>query len=202
MILLEVLRRSQELGFLGPLPVEHQLAHAEGFLELLPMTGSVLDLGSGGGLPGLVIVDRRPGLRVTLLDANERRTTFLRWATRKLGQQVEILNGRAEVLAHRPELRHRFDVVVARSFGPPPVTAELGGAFLVTQGRLVVSEPPGEREQEWSGDGLHQLGLDEGRTVSTPSGRFRELRAVGPYPEGLPRDERTIRRRPWGERST
>ena len=69
-----VLERSRELGFLGPGDVAAHVEHAAGFVEVLESvaTGAkVLDLGSGGGLPGLVVAVHRPDLSLTLLDANE-----------------------------------------------------------------------------------------------------------------------------------
>src|SRR5690606_17498567 len=59
--LLAVLGRSQELGFLGPGPVDGQLRHAEGFAAHVPEAGHVVDLGSGGGIPGLVVASMLPG---------------------------------------------------------------------------------------------------------------------------------------------
>src|SRR3546814_11428625 len=68
--LVSVLERSRRLGFLGPGPVEDHVRHAQGFLDALEgVTGRVVDLGSGGGVPGLVLVVGRPERSVELLDA-------------------------------------------------------------------------------------------------------------------------------------
>ena len=150
----DVLLRSRELGFLGPGDVEAHIRNADVFLEALssraggatasgsapdaPAAGDVgppssspgparlLDLGSGGGVPGLVIAAARDDLQIVLLDAAERRTAFLEQAVAELGigSRVTVVRGRAEELGRDPELRRRFDVVTARSFGPPAVTAE------------------------------------------------------------------------------
>ena len=72
--LLAVLERSRELGFLGPGPVRPHVLHARSYLHLLDGTRPlrVLDLGSGGGVPGLVLAHERLDLEVTLLDVTEK----------------------------------------------------------------------------------------------------------------------------------
>src|SRR3546814_7282522 len=94
--LVSVLERSRRLGFLGPGPVEDHVRHAQGFLDALEgVTGSVVDLGSGGGVPGLVLVVERPELSVVLLDAMAKRCAFLREAVEALGadERVEVVEG-------------------------------------------------------------------------------------------------------------
>ncbi|MEI2650593.1 MAG: RsmG family class I SAM-dependent methyltransferase [Microthrixaceae bacterium] len=174
-----VLERSRELGFLGPGDVAAHVEHAAGFVEVLESvaTGAkVLDLGSGGGLPGLVVAVHRPDLSLTLLDANERRVAFLRDAVRQLdlGASVSVVGGRAETLARDPQLREQFDVAVARSFGNPAVTAECVAAFLRLDARLFVSEPKGS-EDRWPAEGLAVLGLVPGRTHDFTTATIREL---------------------------
>src|ERR1700742_5063316 len=79
--LLRVLERSQQMGFLGPGDVAFHVEHAMAFAEVLgPDAERVLDLGTGGGIPGLVLLARQPGLTMTLLDANTRRCDFVRSA--------------------------------------------------------------------------------------------------------------------------
>src|SRR5690606_17211507 len=131
--------------------------------------GRVLDLGSGGGVPGLVLAVRRPDLDVVLLDAMSRRCTFLEAAAAELGLagRVRVVCERAEVAARDPELRGTFDVVVARSFAAPPVTAECAAGFLRVGGRLLVSEPPDHTgEERWPAAPLDELGLTVGRRWS------------------------------------
>jgi 16S rRNA (guanine527-N7)-methyltransferase len=119
----------------------------------------VLDLGSGGGLPGLVLATYRPELELTLLEARQRACRFLREAVTALGLAgVAVVEARAEDAARRPDLRESFDAVVARSFGPPAVTAECAVGFLRPGGRLVVSEPP-DRVDRWSVTDLEELGF-------------------------------------------
>ncbi|MCI4354384.1 MAG: class I SAM-dependent methyltransferase, partial [Thermoplasmata archaeon] len=143
--LLTVLERARALGFLGPGPVERQVTHAEDLAALIgPFAGSFLDLGSGGGIPGLVLAQRWPTARGTLLDAHGKRCSFLREALGDLSLEprIGVVCGRAERLARDAALRGGFELVVARSFGAPAVTAECAVGFLLSGGRLVVTEPP------------------------------------------------------------
>lgn len=167
--LLEILRRAQDLGMFGPGAVEGQLAHAEAFVELALADADeppwpFLDLGSGGGLPGLVLA-QRPGAEGTLLDAQQRRAEFLTEAVAALtlAGRIVVVAGRAEDIARDPKHRGRYGLVTARSFGPPAVTAECAVGFLRAGGRLAVSEPPGGAPTRWSAPALETLGLSPPR---------------------------------------
>lgn len=197
-MLLELLRRSRELGFLGPGEVEDHVEHAQAFLGLLSSEDRVLDLGAGGGVPGLVIAAYRPDIFLTLLDANERRVAFLRTAIRSLGSgEVTVVRGRAEELAHRADLRERFDVVVARSFGAPAVTAECAVGFLAPTGRVLVSEPPDVDADRWPAEGLRRVDLAPGPRHDGPAATVQELRRIGGSISGFPRSSGTPARRPF-----
>jgi 16S rRNA (guanine527-N7)-methyltransferase len=183
-----ILTESRAEGFLGPGELEPQIEHALGFAAAAALVPEVaLDLGAGGGLPGLVLAWRWPDTRLVLLDASARRTRFLTRAVERLGlhQQVSVVRGRAEERAHGPE-RGSFDVVTARGFGPPAVTAECGAGFLRPGGRLIVSEPPesGDLPSRWPSEPLEELGL---RAQPTDDPRYRVLRRIGPFPADRPR---------------
>jgi 16S rRNA (guanine527-N7)-methyltransferase len=154
---------AQRRGFVGPGPASRQIDHAVDLAALLgPGAPRILDLGSGGGLPGLVLLDAFPDSEVVLLDAHQRRCAFLREAIVVLGveSRCSVVEGRAESLAHEPGLRGGFDLVVARAFGPPATTAECAVGFLSVGASLVVSEPPDEAiTTRWPDDGLALLGL-------------------------------------------
>ena len=147
--LVDVLRRSQQLGFLGARPIEQVIEHARSFvtaLEELDVTGPVLDLGSGGGVPGLVIAHDQPTWNVILLDRRRTRTDFLARMVRRLGWQdrVDVRTGDAGIV-DGPE----FDAVVARGFGPPVHTLTTALGWVRQDGYVVISEPPtGDR---WAG---------------------------------------------------
>lgn len=185
--LLDVLERARRLGVLGPGPVDEHVAHAAGFVEALTglAAGSmVIDLGSGGGIPGLVIAERRPDLEVVLLDSLERRVALLEEAILRLGwsDRVRTLLARAEEAARSPQWRASADAVTARSFGPPATTAECAAPLLRVGGLLVVSEPP-DRSDRWPADGLEPLGLVPDRPGST----VRVCRQLRTCPEQFPR---------------
>lgn len=172
------LERAVSLGFLGPMDLEDQIDHALGFVLTVEQdrpdgVDHILDLGSGGGLPGLVLAACWPAAQLTLLDSGQRRTEFLaREATRLPGdRRVRVVRGRAEELGHDTQFRERFDLVTARSFGPPAVTAECGGPLLSPGGRLVVSESPANDDSRWGDHVLAELGLSKGPAVRV-EGRF------------------------------
>lgn len=121
----------------------------------------IVDLGSGGGVPGLVLAEELPSSRWVLIDSNQRRTAFLRSAVAALdlGERVTVWEGRAEDAGRDPSLRAGHDLVVARGFGPPAVTAECAAPLLRVGGCLVVSEPPGSDGSRWPADGVSALGL-------------------------------------------
>ena len=167
-LLFRLLERSRTLGFLGPAAIQEQVEHARGLVVGVGDDERVLDLGSGGGLPGLVIALDRPLetersiATVVLLDGMSRRTAFLQEAANEindLGGNVEVVTARAEEAGRDAALRGTFDAVLVRSFGPPAVVAECGAPFLREGGRLIVSEPPGGRPDRWPADGLRELGL-------------------------------------------
>jgi 16S rRNA (guanine527-N7)-methyltransferase len=188
--LTRILGRSRELGFLGDGPLDVHVTNGLAFLDDIPESAAVLDLGSGGGVPGLVVAVCRPDLTILLVDGAVRRTRFLTEAVDELGidGRVRVALGRAEELARAPEWRHTFDVVTARSFGPPAVTAECAVGFLKGPGSLLlVSEPPMGSAGRWPADGLGSLGLVPGRRRSVEGATIQRLDAVTACSERYPR---------------
>jgi 16S rRNA (guanine527-N7)-methyltransferase len=190
------LARSFELGFLGTMPIEDQIDHALGFVVIVEslVAGSpesVVDLGTGGGVPGLVLASCWPAAQVVLLDASERRTVFLRETVESwpAAAGVEVVRGRAEDFGRSAERRQRFQVVTSRSFGTTALTAECGAALLRTGGWMVVSEPPQVRsEDRWPTDGLSLVGMEsiESRRVCDRFG-YRVLSKVTGIADRFPR---------------
>ena len=144
-----------------------------------------------------MLATARPEVELTLLEARQRACRFLREAVADLGlAKVTVVEARAEEAARRPDLREAFDAVVARSFGPPAVTAECAVGFLRPGGRLVVSEPPGEEQgpgagTRWPGEGLDELGLGDPVSGGGPAGSFvvlEKLRTEDRWPRrvGIP----------------
>jgi 16S rRNA (guanine527-N7)-methyltransferase len=128
-----------------------------------------------------------------LLDAGDRRATFLTDAieTLDLGDRVQIVQMAAEEAGRDHRWRARFDLVVARGFGPPAVVAECAAPFLRQGGRLVVSEPPAAEPSRWPREALAELGLADlgGTTV-------RILLQERVAPEEVPRRAGVPARRP------
>lgn len=147
------------------------------------------DLGSGGGIPALLLAVRFPGTNWVLCEAAARRSAFLRRAVTRLGleDRVEVREERAEVTGRDPAVRGRLDLVVARSFGRPAVVAECAAPLLRIGGRLVVSEPPGGRGERWPSEGLALLGLRPRPAATAPAGTFQVLEQSGPCSARFPR---------------
>ena len=115
--------------------------------EVLPQGPQrLLDIGSGGGFPGLVVAIVRPELEVHLLDATAKKTGFLASAAGELGVEVEVHTGRAEELAREDGLRGSFDVVTARAVAPLGRLAGWAVPFLRRGGLLYAVK--GERWSE------------------------------------------------------
>jgi 16S rRNA (guanine527-N7)-methyltransferase len=158
-LLIEVLRESHRFGALGETP-EVAIQHSERFLAALGAASSVLDLGSGGGIPGLVLAVRRPDLRLALLDRRSARTDLLSRLVHRLGvhDRVTVLAGEAAAFGRQPQYRGAFDAVVCRSFGTPALTTRMAGPFLPDGGLLVVSEPP-DSPARWMVDQVSRDGF-------------------------------------------
>ena len=174
------------MGFLGPGPIEDHVSHAGAFLDaLIDVTGRVVDLGSGGGVPGLVVAVRRPDLEVVLVDSMAKRCRFLEEAVAALRLGAVVVEGRAEVVGHGP-MRGSAAAVTARSFGSPPVTAECAAPLLRTGGLLIVSEPPDTSLDRWPAEPLVALGLTPRHRTSTAPA-VRVLEQTAPCPSRFPR---------------
>jgi 16S rRNA (guanine527-N7)-methyltransferase len=191
-----VLARAQARGAIGAGPVEDAVAHALDFFAGLGRieAAAVVDLGSGGGLPGLPLALAYPRTTWWLVDAWAARVDALRdaIATLGLGARVEAVHARAEDLG-RGALRGRADVVVARGFGDPALTAEYGAPLLRSGGRLVVSVA--QADDRWPAR-VESLGLEQSSEWSTSRGAFRAYRLVAPVGERFPRRPAAQRRRP------
>jgi 16S rRNA (guanine527-N7)-methyltransferase len=178
---------AQSRGFISQgQDLDSLMAHARGFAAPLAGATRIVDLGTGGGVPGLVVAAACPAASMVLLDARVSRTDWLRRVVGRLrwGDRVRVVDGRAEELAHQPAWRGSQDGVVARGFAPPVVTAEVAAGFLRVGGRLVVSEPPTPDPARWPDDALRSLGL---RRCPSPDPAYALLEQVRPAPVEIPR---------------
>lgn len=179
-------------GFLGPRPLEDQVEHARGFAAAtVPPSGLACDLGTGGGLPGLVLaVDVWPESRWVLIEAMAKRAEFLALAVDELaiGDRVTVVHGRTEHIGRvGGSLRRSCTLVTARSFGAPEVTAEAAAPLLAPGGTLVVSEPPGSQGERWPAAGLARVGLIPYRVIRTDRAGYMVLTQAWSCPPEHPR---------------
>lgn len=165
--LIDTLRDAQRVGFFGDGDVRAAADHARAFVDAVaPLAAGarLVDLGSGGGLPGLVLADALPDVRIVLLDRRQKRTDFLERAVRRLGwTHVTVMTADAARLvdAVRDRDEEPFDAVTARGFGPPEWTLRTATSLCRRDGCVVISEPPsGDR---WAPELLRELGLTSER---------------------------------------
>ena len=124
----------------------------------------------------------------TLVDAHQRRCQFLGETLPRLGldTRVQICCQRAEDLGHEPRWRSAADLVVARGFARPAVTAECAAPLLHPGGCLVVAEPPGGSPGRWPAAGLDLLGLEATMERREPVS-LQRLDLVRTCPDRYPR---------------
>jgi 16S rRNA (guanine527-N7)-methyltransferase len=201
--LLAQLERAWEHGALGPGPVAAHLAHARGFgvvaHELVGgVPGRAVDLGTGGGVPGLVLAVDWPECHWLFVDASGRRTADLLLAVQELGLagRVTMRTARAEDVAHEPELREAADLVTARSFAAPAITAEIAAGLVAPGGWVIVSEPPGSDPDRWPEPELARFGFGPAEVQVVGSGTYATLPKRGAAPAELPRPTRRLVKRP------
>ena len=147
--------------------------------------GPVIDVGSGGGAPGIPLAASLPEREVTLLEANGRKCEFLR---SHAPANVTVVWGRAEDQEHE-----RFGVALAKALAPPPVAAEWclplvheGGAVILFVGPTADAEQVGRAAKRLAAE-----------LVESPPG-FLVLEKRGPTPPGFPRRPGLARKRPLG----
>lgn len=103
---------------------------------------NLVDVGSGAGLPGLILAIACPGWKLTLLESMNKRCVFLEHAISATGlSNVQVVRGRAENFGQNPGFREIFDVAVARAVAEMRVLAEfclplvrVGGLFIAAKG--------------------------------------------------------------------
>jgi 16S rRNA G527 N7-methylase RsmG len=169
--LLEALSVIRQRGAIGEASLAAAVQRSDAFVVSVPVSArTLIDLGSGGGLPGLVLAWRRPELAVTLVERRHTRADMLTRATRALGLDDRCHVRAADVRSIIGEVQRvgtRWDAVTARSFGPPATTLEFASALCVDGGTIVIGEPPKPNPERWPTALLSRLevtdmGYDQG----------------------------------------
>lgn len=192
-------------------PAEGWLKHVFDSLTLLPLLAeaqaagdrlSIGDVGSGGGVPALVLAVARPDADITLLEATGRKCDFLRTAADELGlTNVTVINDRSERVGAFPDgqLRDRFDVVTARALGRIAVASELCVPLARERGLiLLIKGQAADEELEEAKQALHELHTVHAGTVDTPTGRIVVLEKSRRTPKKYPRRDGEPKRAPIG----
>jgi len=149
------------LHFMDSLTVASELPSME-------RSRSLLDIGTGAGFPGLPLRIAYPHLRVSLLEATGKKTDFLRHLLVTLGlDDVVVLQGRAEQLAHKEPLRESFDVTTARAVAPLSILVELALPFTIVNGRFIAMKK-GDIHGEVAAAGPAIATLGGGNTMVQP----------------------------------
>ncbi len=180
--------------YLGPgNPADH-LEHALAFAEVVVAAigqppERFADLGTGGGVPGLVLAGTWEASAAVLIESSRRRCSALERAVLELGMatRVTVAEGRAEGRAHEASLRERFEAVTARGFARPAPTAEIATGFVAVGGVVVVSDPPEPDPNRWPEAELESLGLGPAVGREARGLHFSVMRKVGPAPPDVPR---------------
>ena len=110
----------------------------------------LIDIGTGAGLPGLPVKIAFPAVKLVLLEATAKKATFLAHLKQKLGlDDVEIVVGRAEEVAHDAQYREQFNIVLSRAVAPLPTLVELALPFCAIGGSFI-AQKKGALDQEIS----------------------------------------------------
>lgn len=171
------------------------IAECAALAPVLAATGgtSWVDLGTGGGLPGLVLAILQPGVRWTLVDSTRKKIAAVQDFAGTLGlENVRAVAGRAETLARDAAYRERFDGVVSRAVADLPVLLELCRGFVGTGGTIVALKGPRWQEElAASATAMRELRLRfvHSTELTSPDRTTWAvtMTALGPTPAAYPR---------------
>ncbi len=166
--LLAALEVIQARGAIGERSLIDAVRHADRFVDVCPSGAqSVVDLGSGGGLPAVVIAWRRDDVTMTMVERRATRADLLRRAVISLGLGERCTVREVDVAAVCEDSPGLFGVVTSRSFGDIATTTRFAERLLAPGGVALISEPPTDRSAQWAAvladhESLTDEGLDQG----------------------------------------
>ena len=167
----------------------------------VPSSLSLIDVGSGGGVPAIPLAIVMPDVRFTLVEATKRKVEFLRHAAKTLKlKNVEILLARAEALGqdHKGH-REKYDAAMARALGHLAIVCELCGPLVKPRGVVIaVKGAKADQELEESKKALGEIGLRHAQTLETPTGKLVLLEKTIRTPRMYPRRDGEPARVPIG----
>jgi len=182
-------------------PADQLIDDALVLLDHLGDAGRLVDVGSGGGLPGLPLKIARPELAVTLVEADSGKAAFLVQACARLGLfDVEVVARRAEEVGREARYRESFDVAVSRALAPLPVLVELC-LPLVRIGGNLLAQKTDEEEVAAARRAIEVLGgalesVSPAPSTARASGTIVVIAKVGPTPSTHPRRPGVPARKP------
>ena len=157
-----VLRAAQKIGALSDTPIEQIISHALWFAQAIPDSAKrVIDLGSGAGVPGLIIAFERPELELVLVDRRSGRTDSLTRSVLalNLAGRVSVKCSEIADLAQDSKFSKQFDAAVSRGLGPPLETLRLSRDLVKVGGAVIISEPPLTAQSRWDPNQISILDL-------------------------------------------
>jgi 16S rRNA (guanine527-N7)-methyltransferase len=138
--------------------------------RFIPDDATVLDVGTGGGFPGLPLKVLMPSLAVTLIDASRKKVSFVKHVIRSLKlDNIDAIHIRAEDLAHNPLYLNRFDVIVSRAVSSLRLFCRLAIPLLSDEGSVIALK--GEIVDDELND-LQGRGLVDGGHTKTVGRQF------------------------------
>ena len=153
-----------ERGLIGPKEGdriwERHIANCIPITTIIPNGVRVGDIGSGAGLPGIVIALARPDLKVSLIEPLQRRVDFLNEVIAELALDVEVIRGRAE------RVKKQFEIVTARAVAPLEKLIQIswhmiprGGSLMAIKGESAADEISSTTLKKGSTAQLHEISL-------------------------------------------
>lgn len=158
--LIDALGDAQRIGMLGPGSLDDAVVRAWAFVDACPDDArTFIDLGTGGGIPGLVVAVGCPHLHGLLVDRRAKRIDLVTRLIGRLGLRDRITAWAGDVADMALVDKGPWDVATSRGFGSPSYTAEHAAPLVRPGGWLLVSEPPGSLGERWTGDDVTRHGL-------------------------------------------